>query len=85
MSPNHSTHRPVVVSDIEETLPQVTADATLPEYDSKGHTDHVEEKIFDEEDDNPNSPENILQRYPLLRDRSERELDLLNRKLRRRM
>lgn len=75
-------HKPVVVSDIEEALPQTTALAT-DVYDSKGSTDHLEKLAVEDED--PNSPFNILQRYPLLRDRSEKDLDLLNRRVRRRM
>jgi hypothetical protein len=82
MTKDHKEHKPVVVSDIEEALPQTTAIAT-DLYDSKGSTDHLE-KIGVEEDD-PNSPHAILQRYPLLRDRSEKDLDLLNRRVRRRM
>lgn len=85
MTKDNTPSKPIVVSDIEEALPQTTAVATLPAYDNddKGHVDHLE-KMGEEEED-PNSPEAILQRYPLLRNKSEKELDTLNRRLRRRM
>jgi hypothetical protein len=82
---NH-THRPVIVTaDVEEAMPPTTVMSTLPPYDDKGHTDHFEEKMGDDEEEDMNSPENILKRYPLLRDKSEKELDTLNRRLRRRL
>lgn len=81
-----SHNRPLVVSDIEEAVPQTAALSTLPEYDSKGYVDHLEEKkMGDEEDEDLNSPEAILARYPLLKDKSKKDLDLLSKRLRRRL
>lgn len=84
---------PVVDSRVEEMLvPSPTVPvhnsrpaSLAPDYDDKGTIEYVEKKMVDEEDDDPNSPEAILQRYPLLRNKSEKELDALNRRVRRRM
>ena len=63
------------MSNIEEVIPAL---------DEKHESNMIEDvKVREEED--PNSPEAILQRYPLLRDKSEHELDILNRQLRRRI
>lgn len=83
MSHHHET-KPVVVSDIEEALPQTAAQATdniSLNLDSKGESDHLEKTIEHE----LNSPEEILQRYPLLRDRSQKDMDILNRRVKRRL
>jgi hypothetical protein len=66
----------VVMSNIEEAIPTL---------DEKHDSNMIEDIKVAQEDDDPNSPEAILQRYPLLRDMSENELDLLNRRVRRRM
>ncbi|WVR04911.1 hypothetical protein IAU60_001923 [Kwoniella sp. DSM 27419] len=65
----------------EETLP------TLQHHDDKVEITMVEDAEVDKDKDeiDVNSPEAILQRYPLLRNMSEKELDLLNRKVRRRI
>ena len=71
----HKTAQPVTMSNIEEVIPAL---------DEKHESNMIEDvKVREEED--PNSPEAILQRYPLLRDKSEHELDILNRQLRRRI
>lgn len=82
MTKNDKTIQPIVHSDVEEALPHTTALATSLDTDDKGHIDHLEKSEAQYE---VNSPEEILSRYPLLRDRSEKDLDTLNRRVRRRM
>jgi hypothetical protein len=54
--------------------------------DSKAEIALVEDaKVPYVEEEDLNSPEAILQRYPLLREMSESELDTLNRRVRRRI
>lgn len=69
-------------------------EAVAPHRSRSIHETHVEdEKVMTEiiedvktrDNDDPNSPEAILARYPLLRDMSQAELDQLNHKVRRRM
>lgn len=80
---SHPTH---ILSDAEEALPQTAALATStpPKYDDKHQSEFVEDKQMHVEHEE-NSPEEILQRYPLLRNLSQKELDKLNRRVKRRM
>lgn len=57
----------------------------IPEMDveDKGEIAVLEHKLVEHED--PNSPEAILDRYPLLRVMSEAEREALNRRVRRRI
>ena len=57
------------------------AEIVVDLHNEKGTVDLVED-VKDTFDD-PNSPEAILNRYPLLRDKSQQELDLLNHKVKR--
>jgi len=66
----------VTMSNIEEVIPTM---------DEKYEANMIEDIKVAQEEEDPNSPEAILKRYPLLRDMSEHELDLLNRRVRRRM
>jgi hypothetical protein len=64
------------------------ADAVQPvsshlDIEDKGEIAVLEHKLVEHED--PNSPEAILDRYPLLRVMSEGERETLNRRVRRRM
>jgi hypothetical protein len=53
------------------------------DIEDKGEIAILEHKLVQHED--PNSPEAILDRYPLLRVMSEGERETLNRRVRRRM
>jgi hypothetical protein len=60
------------------------------DQDSKGEIElqediNREKVLFDAAEENANSPEAILQRYPLLREMDQTQLDKLNRRVRRRM
>jgi hypothetical protein len=82
---NQPNPTPPVLTNVEEAMPAPT---TLEKYgDEKGDIVAVEDvtKFPGSEDDDPNSPEAILNRYPLLRVMSEKERDVLNRRVRRRM
>ena len=67
----------------------VPAPVTAPDAEVIVGLDHQEkgtiEIVEDVKDtfEDPNSPEAILNRYPLLRNKSQQELDLLNHKVRR--
>jgi hypothetical protein len=87
-----SNNQPRHAADVEGVLPAVAAapiisngPGTVPiDIDEKGHSELVED-IKDATFDDPNSPEAILHRYPLLRNKSEEELAKLNHRVRRRM
>jgi hypothetical protein len=73
--------------DIEGAMP---APITAPDAEivvgldkEKGSSDFVEDVEIKDTFEDPNSPEAILYRYPLLRNKSQKELDLLNHKVRR--
>jgi hypothetical protein len=82
-TPHHTVPTLKVDAALDSSLPvaQVQHEIDLEE---KREVYHVEEKVA-EDDENPNSPEAILARYPLLREMSEKELDTLNRRVRRRI
>jgi hypothetical protein len=68
------------VPDLEATMPVALED------EKRAADLFIEDKPdFNDLAYNPNSPEAILDRYPLLKNKSESELDILNRQLRRRM
>ena len=69
---------PVVAPDVE-----MVAGVKSQESSEKGIIEAIEDVKDTFED--PNSPDAILNRYPLLRDKSEDELAKLNHQLRRRM
>lgn len=80
-------YNPKVNSEIEETLPVVQLQDDL-------HSEKKQEVFMVEDTDvvkgdqveyDENSDEAILQRYPLLKDMSQSELDKLNRRVRRRI
>jgi len=82
---NQPDPTPPILTNVEEAMPATT---TLDKYGiEKGDIVAVEDisKLGEAEDDDPNSPEAILNRYPLLRVMSEKERDVLNRRVRRRM
>lgn len=84
MSPtHHQDNRHTVAPVLEETLPQVALHDHLA-IEEKHEVDMVEDAKL-RLDEDPNSPEAILQRYPLLREMSESQLDKLNRQVRRRI
>lgn len=72
-----------VLSAAEEVMPMHLAHDNTSKGDIVAIEDASDEKSRDEED--PNSPWAILQRYPLLRNMSPKELDILNRQVRRRL
>lgn len=73
---------PIVAPDIE--MMADTKHAPLTPLDEKNTIEAIED-VKDATFEDPNSPEAILHRYPLLRDMSEAERDQLNHRVRRRM
>lgn len=84
------TDPPRNTADVEGVLPAIAAAPIISNgpgsihVDEKGATELVED-VKDTIFDDPNSPEAILNRYPLLRNKSEDELAKLNHRVRRRM
>lgn len=64
-------------------LPDNRDSAHALDVEDKGEIAALEHKVVEHED--PNSPEAILDRYPLLRVMTEEEREKLNRRVRRRM
>lgn len=88
MTPRAKDHGPQVESALEATLPAVQLLHNGIDDDRKlevGHVEDINNVKEAEAEDDPNSPEAILNRYPLLKSKSEKELDILNRQLRRRI
>jgi hypothetical protein len=75
----------VALSSAEEAVVNRLPITLAKGDDEKLAVDHVEDVDTKGVYEDPNSPEAILHRYPLLRDMSQLELDALNKRLRRRM
>lgn len=58
-------------------------DRSIVDIEDKAEISNLEHKVIEHED--PNSPEAILDRYPLLRVMTEDEREVLNRRVRRRI
>jgi hypothetical protein len=83
-NPQHERGNEIsVLSAAEEVIPIRNSGEDMDKGGIVIIEDTLDEKAGDLED--PNSPWSILQRYPLLRNKSEGELDILNRRVRRRM
>jgi hypothetical protein len=61
------------------------AEIEMREYAQTTDQDKADFALEGRREDDENSPEAILERYPLLRDMTPAELDKLNRRVRRRM
>lgn len=75
--PKHSADMPITA------VPAARDSQTALDVEDKGEIAVLEHKVIEHED--PNSPEAILDRYPLLRVMTEDEREVLNRRVRRRM
>lgn len=75
--PKHSADMPITA------VPEARLSSTNLDLEDKGEISALEHKAIEHED--MNSPEAILDRYPLLRVMTEGERDTLNRRVRRRM
>jgi len=80
MSPTHDSI--TKAADTIQPLPAHVESSHL-DIEDKGEIAVLEHKLVEHED--INSPEAILDRYPLLRVMSEAEREVLNRRVRRRM
>jgi hypothetical protein len=76
---------PIVAPDVEMVADtrrdQIAPDSPLDEKHGITAVEDIKDAVYDD----PNSPEAILNRYPLLRNMSESELEKLNHRVRRRM
>lgn len=75
--PKHNVDIPI------SAVPEARHSQTNLDMEDKGEISALEHKVIEHED--MNSPEAILDRYPLLRVMTEAERDTLNRRVRRRM
>lgn len=75
--PKHSIDMPITA------IPEARHSQTNLDLEEKGEISALEHKVIEHED--MNSPEAILDRYPMLRVMTEDEREILNRRVRRRM